>query len=314
MLASVLHFAEPLRQDGARSERQGRQMAKKKLEAPQAPRRTMFDSLTGADANFYCDRKELVNEAAVETFFVNRMLADLDYRDSQIKTKQSISALTVSLGGAKSVLYKPDDVLTYERKPRWVIDAKNPDEELDKWVVQCGGYCLGLNKTFRGENPVKWFMLTNGYETRVYAWDEDEPLLTLDFTDFASGKPKYEQLRALLAAQSVAESHPVESPTFKLERPTPQQAKALFALCHRAIRKTGEGYSGAFIQFMKLMFVKLWCDRQLREDEATKALLAGPGPAYLPKEYLFSGSKQMYTTVFCGKFARSVKANAANGE
>jgi type I restriction enzyme M protein len=212
------------------------------------------------------------------------LLADLDYRDSQIKTKQSISELTVSLGGAKSVRYKPDYVLTYRKKARWVIDAKNPDEELGKWVAQCGGYCLGLNKTFRGENPVKWFILTNGYETRVYAWDEDEPLLTLDFADFASGKPKYEQLRALLAAQSIAESHPAESATFKLERPTPQQAKGLFALCHRAIRKTGEGYSGAFIQFMKLMFVKLWCDRQLREDEATKAMLAGPGPAYLPKD------------------------------
>ncbi len=99
------------------------------------------------------------------------MLEDLGYRDNQIKTKKSISELTVSLGGSKSVLYKPDYVLTYGKKPRWVIDAKHPDEPLDKWVPQCAGYCLGLNQTFKNENPVRWFILSNGVETRVYEWD-----------------------------------------------------------------------------------------------------------------------------------------------
>ncbi len=250
-------------------------------------RRTMFDSLmTGTDANLYCGRADLTNEAAVETFFVSRMLQDLAYRDAQIKTKQSISELTVSLGGAKSVNYKPDYVLLYRGKPRWVIDAKNPGEDLGKWVAQCGGYCLGLNQAFKGENPVRWFMLTNGIETRVYAWDEGEPLLTLDFADFASGSPKYEQFRSLLSALGMAAAHPLaDANTFRLERPTPQQAKSLFAQCHRAIWKSdGQGRTGAFMEFTKLMFVKLWCDRQLRQDEATKALLERPGPALLPKD------------------------------
>jgi type I restriction enzyme M protein len=267
-----------------RRRRQGEGLMPRKQSS--IPRRTLFDSLpSSAAANLYCDRNELVNEASVETFFVDRMLKDLDYQDRQIKTKRSISELVVSLGGAKSVNYKPDYALQYRRKPRWIIDAKAPEENLDKWVFQCRGYCLGLNQTFHRENPVKWFLLTNGIETRVYEWDHEEPVLTLDFSDFASGNPKYEKLRALLSALSIVESHPAESHSFKFERPTAQQAKALFAQCHRAIWKSeGQGRTGAFMEFTKLMFVKLWCDRQLRQDEATKTLLEQPGTAFLPRD------------------------------
>ncbi len=145
-------------------------------------RRTLFDSLpASAESNLYCDVGELVNEASVETFFVNRMLADLEYRDSHIKTKRSISELVIALG-SKSIKYKPDYVLVYRKKPRWVIDAKSPDENLDKWVPQCSGYCLALNQGFTRDNPVRWFVLKNGIETRVYEWDNAEPLLTLAFS------------------------------------------------------------------------------------------------------------------------------------
>ena len=247
-------------------------------------RRTLFDSLSAPDGNQYCERKNLSNEASVETFFVNRLLEDLDYRDAQIKTKQSIDEHSVALG-SKSVKYKPDYVLTFRKRPRWVIDAKHPGENLDKWVGQCGGYCLQLNQTFKaGENPVRWFMLTNGIETRVYEWDHNEPLLILDFADFHSGNPNYEKFRALLAAASIIDAHTVEGHTFKFKKPTPQQAKSLFAQCHRAIWKSGLGPTGAFLEFTKLMFVKLWCDRELRESEATKALLLQPGDIKLPKD------------------------------
>src|SRR5260370_13162190 len=231
----------------------GRGMARKKPDdaGSRLPRRTLFDSMgSGANANLYCERSALTNEAAVEMFFVNRMLADLEYRDKNIKPKQSIAELTVSLGGAKSVKYKPDYLLTYKKKPRWVIDAKNTDEKLDKWVAQCSGYCLGLNQAGPNENPVKWFMLTNGVETRVYAWDNAVPLLTLAFSDFVHGNPLYEQLRRLLCFSRLAQTHPVETNTFRFDRPTPQQPKAIFAECHRAIRtQEGQGRVGPFMEF-----------------------------------------------------------------
>ncbi len=181
--------------------------------------------------------------------------------------------------------YKPDYVLTYRSKPRWVLDAKNPDEDLTRWVPQCSGYCLRLNQAFRHENPVRWFVLTNGIQTRVYEWDHGEPLLTLGFGEFSSGNPSYEQLRRLLAAGSMVEAPAGESNKFRFQKPSPQQAKALFAQCHRIIWKSeGQGRTGAFMEFTKLMFVKLWCDRQLRESEETKELLEKDGIAMLPRD------------------------------
>ena len=251
------------------------------------PRKSLFDSLPGhAGENLYCQVTNLTNEASVESFFVGRLLTDLSYKDGQIQTKKSISELTVSLGGAKKARYKPDFVLTYHKKPRWVLDAKSTHEKLEDWVPQCGGYCLALNQSFKGENPVGYFVLTNGLHTNVYEWDNNVPILELSFSDFAIGNPKYEQFRNLLGAASMAKplDDGAEPQTFVFERPSPQHMKTLFASCHRAIWKSeGSSPTAAFMEFTKLMFIKLWCDRQLRNDPATKTLLERGAKVKLPK-------------------------------
>lgn len=43
-----------------------------------------------------CREEDLSNEASVEQFFVDRLLKRLGWSDSQIKTKESISALSVT--------------------------------------------------------------------------------------------------------------------------------------------------------------------------------------------------------------------------
>ena len=258
---------------------------KSKPAARKIPRRSLFDFLPGSsEENLYCRLDSLSNEASVEKFFVDRLLDDLDYRDSQIQTKKSISELTVSLGGSKTVKYKPDYVLTFRKKPKWVLDAKGTGEVLEKWVPQCGGYCLGLNQTFSKENPVEFFVLTNGVETNVYRWDNKIPLLELAFSDFVVGNPKYEQLRSLLGAKTLSAPAPAIDATFNFERPTPTEMKTLFAACHRSIWKSeGSNPTAAFMEFTKLMFVKLWCDRKLRDDPETKALLDSGSKVKLPK-------------------------------
>lgn len=251
------------------------------------PRPTLFDNLQPDPAeNLFCSRADLQNEASVETFFVNRFLEALGYRDSQIQTKKSISVLAVPQGSSK-VKYKPDYVLTYRNKPKWVLDAKAPDESLDKWVEQCSGYCLLLNQSFPDENPVEFFVLTNGLLTRVYRWDFGAPSLELSFTDFNIGNPKYEQLRSILSAsqtKSTKAAQEIESYSFILKRPAAEEAKRIFAQCHKIIWKS-EGYSPtkAFMEFVKLMFVKMWADRELREDEKTKAILEEADTVKLPK-------------------------------
>ncbi|MCG3148478.1 MAG: hypothetical protein PCFJNLEI_01922 [Verrucomicrobiae bacterium] len=251
------------------------------------PHKTLFDSLThDSSVNVFCNVKDLTNEASVETFFVNRLLTDLGYKDGQIKAKTSISEMTVSLGGSKSARYKPDYILTYRKLPRWLIDAKSPKENIDDWIPQCSAYCLGLNQRFPNANPVEKFVLTNGLHTKVFDWDNAEPILELDFADFVIGNPKFEQLRAILAASVLSSPTPEHSKegTVAFHRPTPEQARQIFAQCHRTIWKSEVcSPTAAFMEFTKLMFVKLWADRQLRADRALKAMLNASKDAKLPK-------------------------------
>jgi len=240
-------------------------------------RKTLFDNLhADSNRNMYCDKRDLDNEASVEKFFVDRMLKDLGYKDNQIKTKKSISQIVVAVG-SKRIPYKPDYVITFRGVPRWVLDAKAIDEPLDKWEAQCAGYCLALNQQVKMRNPVGYYVVCNGIETRVYKWDEADPILRLSFGDFNTGHPLYEKLRAILSVDAIASSRTAPSAvtnTFSITRPTPEEARRIFGRCHNAIRKA-EGYSPskAFLEFTKLMFVKLWADRKLREDPSVERLL-----------------------------------------
>lgn len=249
-------------------------------------RPNLFDHLLADPSeNLFCNRSDLSNEASVEAFFVMRLLQELGYKDNQIQNKKSISELAVPLG-SKKVNYKPDYVLSFRKKPKVVIDAKHPDEPLGKWIKQCSGYCLLLNQQFLEDNPVDYFVLTNGIQTQVYKWDVGIPILELGFEDFNVGNPKYEQLRSLLAALNIEkakENKDIGSRNFVLKRPSAEEAKRIFAQCHKIIWKS-EGYSptAAFIEFVKLMFVKMWMDRKLREDEDIKKILDAHGTVKLP--------------------------------
>ena len=155
---------------------------------------------------------------------------------------------------------------------------KGTDEDLNDWVEQCSGYCLALNRKYPKRNPVRFFVLSNGLKTVVYEWDKDEPIISLDFSDFAWGNSQYEHLKRTIGkafvATAVAEPIGIEAPNFKFERATTFRAKQLFGTCHKVIWKSeGYGPAPAFLAFVKLMFVKLWADQNLRRGHATKHLV-----------------------------------------
>jgi len=202
------------------------------------------------------------------------MLHDLGYKDSQIKTKESLKNIAVSRGGRQTEKYKPDYALMVKGAPRCIIDAKATREEPAHWVPQCSGYCLALNQTYSGKNPVKFFVLSNGLRTIVYQWDSSDPIIDLNFADFEYGNLKYERLKAILSARDIigaSSETPPPHAQFVITRPTSERARQLFAQCHKAIWKAEvRNPSGAFMAFVKVMFVKLWADKRLRQDPATR--------------------------------------------
>lgn len=264
------------------------------MEQGQLIRKTGLAHLGSASRNLYCDLSDLSNEASVEQFFLARLMADLGYTDKQIKTKQSLSLLTIARGRKKEK-YKPDYALMARGHIRCIIEAKGVEEDLDHWVEQGSGYCLGLNRKCKKGNPTRYFILSNGIKTIGYEWDKDDPVLTLDFSDFTWGSPKYEHFKKIFGSKTIANSParplPSEPDKFQFARPTTSRARQLFVQCHKIIWKSeGYGPGPAFLAFVKLMFVKLWADQKIRQGSQTSHLFEEQMPVViLPKSVvLFS--------------------------
>ena len=231
-------------------------------------RKSGIDSIgtTNLSENMFCNIEDLTNESSVEIFFINRLLVVLEYGDENIKSKESINKVSLRRG-SKSFSYKPDYVIVDKSIPLLVIDAKNPRENIEDYVEQCAHYCLLINR--KSEKTVKYFMLSNGIATKVYQWDQDEPLLELSFGDFYTGNSRFEQLCQLLKIDELIKGASLENPdalerTVTLKKTNKEEAQKLFRQCHKYIWNTEKrGPNSAFMEFVKLIFLKLFNDKDL---------------------------------------------------
>ncbi|HEY3282377.1 MAG TPA: N-6 DNA methylase [Armatimonadota bacterium] len=222
-------------------------------------------------SNKFCRLADLTNEASVEDFFVSRLLVDLGYTDDQIRPKTSLRRLAINMGRQR-MNYKPDYAIQVGGVVRWVIDAKAPQEALDAYTGQCASYCLNLNRAFVDGNPVAFYMLTNGITTQLYPWDSGEVLLALSFGDLVDGNPNYRRLRQLLAPAQVAAGAVgtrTDERDFVLYRKSIDEVNADFAWCHQFIyRKDSLSQSAAFMEFVKIIFLKLLSDKHAHNHVA----------------------------------------------
>jgi type I restriction enzyme M protein len=217
--------------------------------------------------NKYCTLSSLRNEADVEQNFVRRLLGDLGYSDTEILPRQSLDALTIGgMRGHPQALYKPDFGLRVKRRVRWLVEAKTRGENLDKHEWQPRAYCVLLNGTAKGERPVKYHLLTNGEETRLYDPNLNDPILELEFSDFSDGNANFEKLRALLSRDSVLDEPRNTGPIIRLQRGSLSEINAAFVWCHQHIyKKDNISQSDAFTEFVKLISLKLVSDRRIRD-------------------------------------------------
>jgi len=215
--------------------------------------------------NIFCDKKDLVNESDVEQFFVIRLLKKLGFKDKDIKTKKSIEELTIGRGSRKEK-YKPDYVLFIKKKPKIVIDAKEPNEKIDDYLYQTSGYSLSLNQKFDNENPIEYFILTNGLILKLFKWDKEKPILTLKFEDFIEDNSEYIKLLQIISYDSFKEKVEIDLEKFDFFRPEIKELEGIFRACHNLIwKKEKIKPTEAFYEFSKLFFVKLYYDRKMHD-------------------------------------------------
>ena len=219
-------------------------------------------------SNLFTDLAVLNNEASVETFFVNRLLTYLGYDDHHIRPKASLEQLQVNRGRRRES-YRPDYGLLVGDGIRWICEAKGVEEDLDNWVGQCASYCLLLNQR-HDDNPVEFFMLTNGVSTRIYKWDIDTPIVEVEFHQVQEGNERFERLRSLVSTAAIRQRvHQLDPEVDKLglHRRSVAELNGDFAWAHRLIyRREALSYTAAFMEFVKLIFLKLLSDRRVHES------------------------------------------------
>lgn len=219
--------------------------------------------------NIFCQLEDLHNEADVEQRFICRLLSVFQYPDEAIRPKDSLSNLVIGgMRGMPQGEYRPDFALKKQQRIRWIIEAKKPDESLDRHVWQPKGYCMLLNGEFSDSNPTKYYLLTNGRKTRLYKWDRNACELELDFTDFIDGNSKYEQLKRLVSWSNLdvgKETQIQHQGDFCIVKESLSEVNAAFAWCHQHIYKKDNISQGdAFSEFVKLVALKLMSDKQIK--------------------------------------------------
>lgn len=232
--------------------------------------------------NLFCEKNLLESEDNVEKLFLDRLIRELGFKDSDIKTKESISKLTVGKGSKKEK-YKPDYVLYKEKKPVIVIDAKSTKENVDDFIYQASGYSLSINQKYKKENPVKYFVLSNGMITKVFNWDEEKPILEIKFEEFNKENKNYEKLESILAYSVVSYEKKGE---FEFKELPKNQVDGKFNACHNLIWKKEQiSPTDAFYEFCKLFFIKLKQDKDIHQEYINKGIPISDIPS---EEFKFS--------------------------
>ena len=223
----------------------------------------------------FCARTDLNNESDVELFFIGPLLKYLGYKNNQIKNKKTIKELGVSKSPrGKATNYRPDFLVTASASAKFIVEAKSPSENLDDWTWQPKAYSVILNSEHQKSNPVQYYMLSNGLETRVYRWDYDHPVYRRLHSEMAIASPSLDELQDILspsALKSAIATSGSKMSLLELSKPGIEEINEAFSRCHQLIYKNDNiSQSAAFFEFVKIIALKLISDKHVRDSLGTE--------------------------------------------
>jgi len=221
-------------------------------------------SVKSVKKNKFCDLRDLYNESDVEQKFIYRLLNDIGFTDNQIKTKRDIAELLIGKGRKKEK-YRPDYMILIKNKPKLILDAKHPtnDRDISKFEYQLSSYCIETNKKFKDQNPLTYYVISNANTTSLYKWDEEKPIITMQFSDFEDTNPKYNRFKILI--EDIKKLKHINQPIRLIKLPV-KDLKKLFIKCHNNIwKKEKISPTKAFYEFSKIVFIKMKEDRKYIE-------------------------------------------------
>ncbi len=170
--------------------------------------------------------------------------------------------------GRKKEKYRPDYLITIKNKPIIIVDAKHPfnDTDLTKFEYQLSSYSIEVNKKYVNENPLSYYIISNAHLTSLYKWDEQYPIIELNFANFIDGDKKFTDFQKIIS--EIKRFKPKTSSIEFIRLPV-NELKKLFIDCHNYIWKEEKmSPTKAFYEFSKIIFIKMKEDRKIVEKIA----------------------------------------------
>lgn len=148
----------------------------------------------------FCKIEDLKNESDVEQKFIVPLLLNdnergFGYSSSDYHSKSSVMQLEIEKGKQKKKWYSPDFVVYIQGAPVLVIEAKQPNEDLEEGYREARLYATELNAKYpSGINPCIKVLATNGNELWYGKSDTEHRSGKLVFQDVALGSIAFNEL------------------------------------------------------------------------------------------------------------------------
>ncbi len=213
---------------------------------------------------FGLDSRDLASEAEVETRLLAPLFHDLGYPATAVIPKGQLPALIVNSGRKTTTIEVDFLLLSQIKTAKVVVETKRPDESVPNAWGQAASYALSYNRDKRDNEKIQWLLITNGHVTSLYKHDSDNPVLTLQLSDFVSGAPPYVSLRTYIKHVTSVE---LVGGGLAFETITPDRLNTLFSTCHQLIwKKEKLAPADAFFEFCKFIFIKIREDKRREES------------------------------------------------
>lgn len=216
----------------------------------------------------------LTSEAEVETRLLAKLFNDLGYKDEYIIPKKRLKPLIVKHGSKGMPVEVDFLLLDNNKKPKIVVEAKDPKINVFAAWGQAASYALSYNRDKTDEEKIKWLLISNGHITTLFSHDSETPIITLRISDFASGAPPYVTLRSLIKYKAITE---IKNRPLPFEGVSPEKLNQLFFKSHDLVwKKEKLNPTDAFFEFCKFIFIKI------REDKKREKLSLGVATHLIP--------------------------------
>lgn len=117
---------------------------------------------------------------------------------NEILTKKNIKRLPIGKGKDRKS-YFPDYLVLIAGIPLVVIEAKEPNEDLEEGFREARLYAAEVNAIYRpGINPLTKVVATNGARLLAGVWDHERPQIDLSYSEFTASSQKMAELHTFI--------------------------------------------------------------------------------------------------------------------